>query len=183
MTGIDVDSGLSMKQIEGISGGDVLRDRAIVKSSEEKERSSKAWGRGSRRLLAALKVGPPRSHLALPLMILLGQQRDVIATRTEGRHVKLISEMYDKCQEACKQYILFLQKALSDQEYEKMLPTIQEARNTLGLDSEVVFGLYRPLLRRHFFAEGKSSGPAQPAEEGELEEGEERARDAVMEGG
>ena len=99
-----------MRQIEGISGGDLLKDRAFVKSLEEKERTTKAWVRGSRRLLSALQVGPPESHLALPLMILIGQQRNVIATQTIGRHVKLISEMYDKCQEACKQYTLFLQK-------------------------------------------------------------------------
>ena len=39
----------------------------------------------------------------------MAQQRHVIATQTNSRHVKLIAEMYDKCQETCKQYIGFLQ--------------------------------------------------------------------------
>ena len=48
--------------------------------------------------------GQPHQHLALPLLLLVAQQRHVIATQTESRHVKLIVEMYDKCQETAKQY-------------------------------------------------------------------------------
>lgn len=40
-----------------------------------------------------------QDKLALPLLIMLGQQRRYIATSTASPHLKLIAELYDKCQE------------------------------------------------------------------------------------
>ncbi|KAG1660029.1 hypothetical protein FOA52_010014 [Chlamydomonas sp. UWO 241] len=169
LTGIVVHSEVSEKQLEGLAGGPELRERAIVSSSEERERSMKAWARGGRRLLSALQRGRPERHLALPLLVLIAQQRHVIATQTESKHVKLIAEMYDRCQETCKQYIRFLQNALPEDEYARLLPPIDVQRREYGLDPEVVFTLYRPLLRRLLFL------TCPLPEDGELEEGEDAA--------
>lgn len=64
---------------------------------------------GARRLLDALQRGPPRQHLALPLLVLVAQQRQAIMVRTEAQHIKFVVELYDKCHETTTQYIEFLQ--------------------------------------------------------------------------
>ena len=40
-----------------------------------------------------------QDKLAMPLFIMLAQQRRFIATSTDSSHLKLIAELYDKCQE------------------------------------------------------------------------------------
>lgn len=64
---------------------------------------------GARRLLDALQRGPARQHLALPMLILVAQQRQAIMVRTEAQHIKFVVELYDKCHETTTQYIEFLQ--------------------------------------------------------------------------
>lgn len=56
-------------------GGEVLSSYVLLK---DLERSRKGWARGGRRLLDALRRGPPRQHLALPLFILVAQQRQAV---------------------------------------------------------------------------------------------------------
>lgn len=41
--------------------------------------------------------------LAVPLLVMLGQQRRHIAAVTESSHLKFIAELYDKCQETLMQ--------------------------------------------------------------------------------
>lgn len=40
-----------------------------------------------------------QDKLTMPLFIMLAQQRRFIATSTDSPHLKLIAELYDKCQE------------------------------------------------------------------------------------
>lgn len=44
--------------------------------------------------------GGPQERLALPLLIMMAQQRNHILTSSKANHVKLIGELYDRCQEA-----------------------------------------------------------------------------------
>ena len=47
--------------------------------------------------------GSPKQQLALPLLILLGQQLRVIALQTESTHLKLVAELYDKAEQTLLQ--------------------------------------------------------------------------------
>ncbi len=47
--------------------------------------------------------GAPKQQLALPLLILLGQQLRVIALQTESTHLKLVAELYDKAEQTLLQ--------------------------------------------------------------------------------
>jgi hypothetical protein len=58
--------------------------------------------------------GPREQQLALPLLLLLGQQLRVIALQTESPHLKLVAELYDKASQTLLQVFqlpswLFLQ--------------------------------------------------------------------------
>ena len=46
---------------------------------------------------------PHQDKLALALLGMLAQQRRYIAAATDSRHLKLIAELYDKCQETLYQ--------------------------------------------------------------------------------
>ncbi len=43
----------------------------------------------------------------------------------QSSHLKLIAELYDKCQEVVTQYAEFLRHALSPQDYQQLLPSLQ----------------------------------------------------------
>jgi hypothetical protein len=45
---------------------------------KDTDKGKKTWARGAKRLLDALQRGPPHQHLALPLLLLVAQQRQVI---------------------------------------------------------------------------------------------------------
>ena len=50
-----------------------------------------------------LAQGPREQQLALPLLLLLGQQLRVIALQTESPHLKLVAELYDKASQTLLQ--------------------------------------------------------------------------------
>jgi hypothetical protein len=47
--------------------------------------------------------GPPEQRLALPLFVLIAQQRARIPFVTDSPHLKLIADIYDKCHETLSQ--------------------------------------------------------------------------------
>jgi len=65
-------------QLEGTLGGEALQSLVLMRDTDK---SKKTWARGARRLLDALQRGPPRQHLALPLLLLVAQQRQIIMVR------------------------------------------------------------------------------------------------------
>lgn len=42
--------------------------------------------------------GPPKDRIAMPLLVAMAQQRRRIARDMEVPHLKLIAELYDKCE-------------------------------------------------------------------------------------
>jgi hypothetical protein len=58
------------------------------------------------RCAISLTQGPREQQLALPLLLLLGQQLRVIALQTESPHLKLVAELYDKASQTLLQVLL-----------------------------------------------------------------------------
>eukprot|EP00887_Chlorella_sp_A99_P001761 scaffold19.g1761.t1 len=153
MTGTQAVFDVSEHQLDALGGSETLRTEVITQGQHRS--SDKSLQRGTQRLIAALQVGPtPEQQLALPLLILLAQQRKLIVLQTQSPHLKLIAELYDKCHETCTQYAEFLQHALGAEEYARLLPSMAElarAREEGGeylIDPELVFELHRPVIRR-----------------------------------
>lgn len=66
----------------------------------------KAFQRGTRKLLDALTLssdGSRSPELAVSMLILIVQQRQVIINKMDSPHIKLTAELHDKCQETCLQ--------------------------------------------------------------------------------
>ena len=47
--------------------------------------------------------GPPDEHLLVPLLVLLAQQRQYIATQSTVNQLKLMLELFDQCTETLSQ--------------------------------------------------------------------------------
>ncbi|GAB4813521.1 hypothetical protein N2152v2_000567, partial [Parachlorella kessleri] len=180
MTGIQAVFEVSDTQLDALAGSEALRTEVVTQG--EHRASNKSLKQGMQRLTAALRQGPREQQLALPLLILLAQQRKLITLTTqsshlkliaelydkcqESSHLKLIAELYDKCQEVLTQYAEFLRHALPAADYQQLLPSLQGCSRAKGgadiekqarvpdlaqeylLDPEVIFELYRPVLRQ-----------------------------------
>jgi hypothetical protein len=56
-----------------------------------------------------LTQGPPDQRLALPLLVLLAQQRHMASLASGSAQLKFVTEYYDRCHETCLQYLQHLQ--------------------------------------------------------------------------
>ncbi|EFN50427.1 hypothetical protein CHLNCDRAFT_144612, partial [Chlorella variabilis] len=84
-------------------------------------------------------------------------------------HLKLIAELYDKCQEVCTQYAEFLQHALGPVDYATLLPSMEDLATVYCIDPELIFSFYRPLIHS---IEPPGAPPApDDDEEGQIAEG------------
>ena len=66
--------------------------------------------------------------LQMLLLVLIGRQRTGITYNPEVSHLKLVGELYDKCQETLLQYVEFCQASLGFEGFELLKPT--DDRNT-----------------------------------------------------
>ncbi|PNW74840.1 hypothetical protein CHLRE_12g507700v5 [Chlamydomonas reinhardtii] len=204
MTGVRLEALLSEEQMDALSGGPELIAEAVVLDGGEADAAlgmgrtatHKDLAKGRQRLLRALEDVEGRrpagvagaaaggsgsgcsSALTLPLLILVAQQRSIIINHTDSKLVKFIATMYDRCQDTLLHLCEFLRLALPVEAYADMLPPPDVLRRDFGIDVEVVWHIYRPVMARLLDA-----AAPQPAEEGELEEGEEAGAAAAPSGG
>ncbi|GIL45367.1 hypothetical protein Vafri_2617 [Volvox africanus] len=183
MTGVRLEAVLSDEQLDALAGGPELVAEAVVLDAGEADAalgmgrtaSAKDLAKGRQRLLRALEDADNRrlggngggGSLTLPLLILTAQQRSIIINHTDAKVIKFIATMYDRCQETLLHLTEFLRLALPVESYADMLPTPDVLRREYGMDVEVVWHIYRPVMSSLL----EAAAP-QPAEEGELEEGE-----------
>ena len=85
--------------------------------------------------------------LTVPLLVLIAQTRQAIIFKTDSKHLKLVSQLYDGCQETFFHYCDFLEQAFDDQEYASTVPSLKALVHDYGLEPGVAFHIYRPVLR------------------------------------
>ena len=78
--------------------------------------TTKIRAKGITRLRDALQRKGGDS-LTVPLLILIAQCRQGIIFKTDSKHLKLISQLYDGCQETFFHYCDFLTSAYDDAKY------------------------------------------------------------------
>ena len=172
MTGILPTADVSNQQLDTLAGSDDLILFVLGHEDNLKESSGKKeTQRATSRLLVSLQQGASNTRLMLPLLLLLAQQRKLIALHPPSRHLKLAAEMIDKCQEVALQYVQFLQKSIPMEEYCGMVPSIQAMAQDYKIDLEIILGIYRPIIRGLTWF-GELGGPLEGGdveEEGEIE--------------
>ena len=136
MAGICTDE-MTDDQLLALSGGEVLRNEGGYFNQVRNTRKS------SMRLKDALL----ESNLAMPLCILIAQQRNCIVFEDQDHgHLKLIGKLYDQCQETLVQYGSFLSSNLSMDDYIGGLPSLDQLIQEYYLCSDVAFFLIRSMI-------------------------------------
>ncbi len=145
MTMIETLEDLSDSQIESLAGGETLRLEALL--SQLHRTNPKPVQKCIRRLRGALFTGGRNQQLAVPLLVLIAQQKQASIFTAETRHLKLLGELVDRCNEVFIQYSALLWAALQpSSHYIQVLPSMEKLHSEFGLPPEAVFHLYRPLL-------------------------------------
>jgi len=135
MGGTETAEGLTAEQVEALTGGEILRREA---GTYLQERNIK---RSSQRLKEALL----NNKLAIPLLLLIAQQRScIVYNETESPHLKLVGKLYDQCQETLAQYGSYLFQVLSLEEISERLASIGSLLSESHINSDIAFFLYRP---------------------------------------
>ena len=145
MTGKESLEDMSDAQVEAMAGGETLRSEAI---NFNNDMAPKARAKGVARLKDALQKGTLGGDpLTVPLLVLIAQTRQAIIFKTDSKHLKLVSQLYDGCQETFFHYCDFLEQAFDDQEYASTVPSLKALVHDYGLEPGVAFHIYRPVLR------------------------------------
>ncbi|CCJ30037.1 unnamed protein product [Pneumocystis jirovecii] len=137
MAGIFPPTNLSESQLQGLAGGEYLKQIAMSLIYDSKTISSKS----SIRLLRSLV----ESNLAGPLLILIAQQKLVCIYRMDDSdpHLKLLANLLDECQNILVQYVEFLTANLDFVNFSKLLPTIPDMCLKYGIEPSVAFYIAR----------------------------------------
>eukprot|EP01116_Phalansterium_solitarium_P022218 TRINITY_DN7258_c0_g1_i1.p1 TRINITY_DN7258_c0_g1~~TRINITY_DN7258_c0_g1_i1.p1 ORF type:complete len:1434 (-),score=569.04 TRINITY_DN7258_c0_g1_i1:98-4399(-) len=140
MTGIEIIEHMGSGQLEAQAGGETLR----IEASIGQQRTS--LRKPSNRLRDALTS----TKLMIPLLVLIAQQRAIIIYNSESRQLKLIGDLYDKCQETFLQYVEFLTSHVSSPVFAAQLPSVLDLCKKYYLDHECALHASRYVLPQQY---------------------------------
>ena len=163
MTGIETAEETTNEQLAAMSGGELLRAEGGYFNQV----------RNTRKSSVRLKHTLLESNLAMPLCILMAQQRNcILFSEQKHSHIKLVGKLYDQvsfsfsklftklptlyiylfifiylqCQETLVQYGSFLSCNLSIDDYIGSLPSLLKLITEYNLNADVAFFLVRPMI-------------------------------------
>lgn len=137
MTGIESTEQATQDQLEAMCGGELLKaEGGYFHQLRNTKKSSQR-----------LKDSLLEQDLALPLCLLMAQQKNCILYREqEASHLKLVGKLYDQCQDTLVQFCSFLSSSLSTEEYAGRLPSVDQLLSRFHVQADVSFFLARPMF-------------------------------------
>lgn len=163
MGGCDSLVDVSLPQLEGLSGGRVLRSEVMSTSSTTTPASASSTSSASslatmqRKAAAALRDAVVSAQVALPLLLFVARLRDSFLFDASIAHLKLVSQLSDAAQELVAQLTDFLvAEAKSFESISRSLPNLHALLNELELSPQTAFQLVRPLYRHHLLGSAPS---------------------------
>lgn len=139
MGGADEVMEVSGIQIEGLSGGRVLRSEIMGASVKETP---------SKLAIKYLRDELMSSAAALPLLLFIAQIRNRMLFVSESIDLGILFQLYDMSQDVLIQYTDFLFLGAKDIEtVASFMPSFDELVDGIGLSLPIAFQLVRPLLR------------------------------------
>ncbi|XP_072483969.1 THO complex subunit 2-like [Notamacropus eugenii] len=140
MAGIEITEEMTVEQLEAMTGGEQLKAEGGYFGQIRNTKKS------SQRLKDALLD----HDLALPLCILMAQQRDGVIFQEGGeKHLKLVGKLYDQCHDTLVQFGGFLASNLISEDYIKRVPSIDVLCKEYHTPHDAAFFLSRPMYAHH----------------------------------
>lgn len=184
VAGVHVLEDVGDTELLALAGGEILRTVKII--NKEVRLASRIARAGADRLIHALTMTECGFPLAVPLFVLLAQNRSlriigqdrgvgsVEARLKPEDRIRVVSDRYDHANRTLLQYADFLKFAIDKSKYQQMMPPLASllSPDKFGLEPEIAFLLYRPVLSRVPFPK-----PPTPKDEedGEIPDGMEVA--------
>lgn len=137
MAGIESIETLSGPQLEALGGGDLLRKEGVYGAE---------LNRNTRRSSVKLRDTLLENKLAVAIAVAIGRERAMITHSDMAEHLKMISTMYDQCQDSLVQYAEFLSSSMDASTYSDMMPMADTLILDYHLEPDVAFHLTRPKL-------------------------------------
>ncbi|XP_021727131.1 THO complex subunit 2-like [Chenopodium quinoa] len=144
MANVQYTENMTEEQLDSMAGGETLR---YLATSYGISRNNKALAKSTNRLRDSL-VPKEEPKLAIPLLVLIAQHRSLVVTNADAPYIKMLSEQFDRCHGVLLQYVDFLCNAVSPvTAYAQLVPTLDDLVHLYHLDPEVIFLIYRPVMR------------------------------------
>ncbi|CAH1777449.1 unnamed protein product [Owenia fusiformis] len=136
MAGIEISEEITDDQLHAMAGGEMLRQ----------EGGNFAQVRNTKKSSVKLKESLLEHDLALPLCILMAQQRDgiIFTDQDDETHLKLVGKLYDQCQDTLVQLGSFLSTHISTDEFAQRLPKIETLCDMYHMPADAAFSILRP---------------------------------------
>ena len=99
-----------------------------------------------------------RHDLVVPLFLLIAQQRGACVFANDTPHLKVLSELYDRCHETLEQYAAFCVSSITPAEYAGLMPPVSELCSEYHLEPEVAFFICRPAIAHYDTPAAKKEG-------------------------
>ncbi|XP_077984941.1 THO complex subunit 2-like isoform X2 [Glandiceps talaboti] len=137
MSGIESSEEITTDQLDALAGGELLRA----------EGGYFCQLRNTKKSSQRLKDSLVENDLAMPLCLLMAQQRNCIVFK-EGseKHLKLVGKLFDQCQDTLVQFGGFLATQLGAEDYTKKLPPLGEMVEQCHITPDAAFFMYRPMF-------------------------------------
>ncbi|GMH01955.1 hypothetical protein Nepgr_003794 [Nepenthes gracilis] len=144
MANVQYTENMTEEQLDAMAGGETLRYQATAFGIT---RNNKALIKSTNRLRDSLL---PREEpkLAIPLLLLIAQHRSLVVINANAPYIKMVSEQYDRCHGILLQYVEFLCSAVTPATaYAQLIPPLNDLIHSYHLEPEVVFLIFRPVMR------------------------------------
>ncbi|KAB7500107.1 THO complex subunit 2 [Armadillidium nasatum] len=137
MGGTDSMEDLTPDQLEAMFGGEHLRREAGQYLQEK----------NTKRSSMRLKDSLIENNLAIPILLLMAQQRSsIVYNQTESPHLKLVGKLYDQCQDTMVQFGSYLFQMITIEELNSKMPPIGSLLTDYLIHADVAFFLTRPMF-------------------------------------
>ncbi|KAL2653101.1 hypothetical protein R1flu_021229 [Riccia fluitans] len=159
MASVEYTENVTEDQLEAMAGGETMRFQATAFGVT---RNNKALMKSTNRLRDSL-FPKDEPKLAVPLLLLIAQQRTNVVVNANAPHIKMVSEQFDRCHGTLLQYVEFLTSAVSPvSAYAQLIPSLDDLVHKYHIEPEVAFLIYRPVMR--LFKPHKGSSSSWPAD-------------------
>ncbi|CAM6089899.1 unnamed protein product [Calypogeia fissa] len=159
MASVEYTENVTEDQLEAMAGGETLRFQATAFGVT---RNNKALTKSTNRLRDSL-FSKDEPKLAVPLLLLIAQQRTNVIVNADAPYIKLVSEQFDRCHGTLLQYVEFLNSSVSPvSAYAQLIPSLEDLVHKYHIEPEVAFLIYRPVMR--LFKPSKGSSVSWPAD-------------------
>jgi THO complex subunit 2 len=98
----------------------------------------------NKKCVSRLREALLKNNVAVPLIVLIAQQRAAILFKTETEYLKLLGYLYDACQLALVQLCQFLGSSVPLADFRKLVPPFETMVNSYNMDPAIAFRLLRP---------------------------------------